>query len=75
MTAIKQIPISHVFSKEKIELKELLVDKILSQICYTDEDESKGIIANECSTEEEESECVHKNISKQKDAKNEAEYE
>ena len=40
-----------------------------------DEDESKSIIADKCSTNENKSECVHKNINKQKDAKNEAEYE
>ena len=40
-----------------------------------DKDESKGIIVDECSTEEDESEWVHRNINKQKDAKNEAEYE
>ena len=39
-----------------------------------EEDKSKGIIVDECSTEEDESECVHKNIIRQKDAKNEAEY-
>ena len=40
-----------------------------------DRDASKIIILDEISTEESESECVHKNINKQKDAKNEAEYE
>ena len=49
--------------------------KTLSQICSTDEDESKSIIIDECSTEEDESECVHQNMNKQKYAKNEAEYE
>ena len=43
------------------------------QICSTDE--SKGITVKECSIQEDESECVHKNINKQIDAKNEAEYE
>ena len=71
MTATKQIPTSHVFFTDEIELKDFLGEKTLSQICSTDEDESKGIIANECSTEEDESECVHKNIYKQKDKKNE----
>ena len=37
--------------------------------------ESKGIIVDERSTEEDESECVQKNISKEEDAKNEADYE
>ena len=40
----KQILISHVFSTDKSELKEFLVDKTLSQVCSTDEDESTGII-------------------------------
>ena len=44
MISMKQIPTSHVFSTDKRELKEYLVDKILSQIYSRDEDESKGII-------------------------------
>ena len=44
-------------------------------VCSTNEDESKGIIVNQSSTEEGESECVHKNIDREKDAKNEAYYE
>ena len=44
ITATKQILTSHVCSADEIELKEFPVDKILSQICFTDEDESKGII-------------------------------
>ena len=36
---------------------------------------SKGIIIDKCSAEEDEPERVQKNINKQKDAKNEAEYE
>ena len=62
MTVKKHIPTLHVFSTDKSKLKEFLVDETLSQICYTDEDESKGIIIDECSTEEDGSECVHKNI-------------
>ena len=53
ITATKQIPILHVFSTDESELKEFLVNKNLSQICYTDEDESKGIIVNKFSTEED----------------------
>ena len=49
--------------------------KTLLQICSTDEDESEGIIVDNCSMEENESKCVHHNINRQKDAKNEAEYE
>ena len=37
------------------ELKEFLVEKTLSQIYSTDEDESNGIIIDECSTEEDKS--------------------
>ena len=40
-----------------------------------DEDELEVIIVDECSMEEDVSECVHKNINKQKDANNEADYE
>ena len=54
------IPNSHVYSMDESELKEFIVNKTLSQIC---------------STEEDESECVHQNINKQKDANNEADYE
>ena len=72
ITATKQIPTSHVCYTDENELKEFLVDEILSQICSTDEDKSTGIIANKCSTEESESECVQRNIKKQKDTKNEA---
>ena len=36
------------------------MDETLSQFCFTDEDESKGILVNETSTEESEPECVHK---------------
>ena len=54
MTATKQIPISHVYSMDDSEQEEFLVDKTLSQVCSTDEDESKGIIVDERSTEEDE---------------------
>ena len=50
----------------------------LLQVCSTEEDESKGImgiIVSGSSTEEIESEFVHKNINKEKDAKNETDYE
>ena len=50
MTTMKQIPISSVFSTDKSELKYSLVNETLSQICSTDEDESKGIIVDKCST-------------------------
>ena len=75
MTATKQIPISHVFSTDKRKLEEFLFDKTLSQVYSTEQDKSKGIIVNECSTEEGEPEHVHRNINKQKDTNNEAEYE
>ena len=60
---------------DESELKQFRFNKNLLYICPTNEDESKDIIVDECSTEEDESECVHKNINKQKDANNEAEYE
>ena len=75
MTATKNILNSHVCSTDESTLKESLVSKTPSQICSTDEDESEGIIVDKCSTEEEESEWVHKNINKQKDVNNEADYE
>ena len=46
MTSTEQIPTPHVCSADKIELKEILVDENLSQICSMDKDESKGIIVN-----------------------------
>ena len=55
MIGTKQIPTSHIFSTDKIELKYFLSDKTLLQICSTDEDESKGIIVGKCYTEEDES--------------------
>ena len=39
MTATKQILTSHVCSTDERKLKEFLVDRKLSQICSTDEDE------------------------------------
>ena len=59
---MKQIPISHVCSTGNSKWEEFLVDKNISQICSTNEDESKCIIVNKCSMEEDESDCVHKNI-------------
>ena len=75
ITPTKQIPTSHICSRNESKLKEFLVDKTLSQICSTDKDESKVIIVDKFSTEEGESECVCKNIIKQKDANNQVEYE
>ena len=54
ITDTKQIPTSHVVSTDESELKEVLVDKALLQICSTDEYESKGIIVNKFSKEEDE---------------------
>ena len=55
MTVTKQIPTSHVCYKDESELKEFLVDKTLSQISSTYEDESKGISVDKFSTEEDKS--------------------
>ena len=44
MTAMKQILMLHVCSTDESELKDFLVENNLSQICFTDKDESKGII-------------------------------
>ena len=74
-TFTKQIPTLHVFPTDERELKYFLVDKNLLHICSTEENESKVIIADEFSTKEDEWECVHKNISKQKDAIKDTEYE
>ena len=55
MTSTNQIMILHNCSTDEIELEELLFDKTLLQVCFTDEDRSKGIIVDEISTEEGES--------------------
>ena len=55
MTGTKHIPTSHNCSTDESELKEFLVEEILSQICSTEEDESKTITAEKCSTKEDES--------------------
>ena len=55
LTGTKHIPVSHVCSKDKRELKYFPVDKTLSHICSMDKDESKSIIVDECSTKEDES--------------------
>ena len=48
LIATKQILTLHVCSTDKSKLKYFLVDETLSQICYMDRDESKGIIFNKC---------------------------
>ena len=73
MNATKQILTLHICSTDESKLKEFLVGETLSQICSTDEKKLKDIIVEKCSMEEDESECVHKNINKQKYAKNETE--
>ena len=50
MNGTQQTPTSHVYSKDNSKLKEFLVDENLSQICYTDEDESESIIVDKCFT-------------------------
>ena len=76
---LKESPVdknlSQICSTDKSKLKQSPVDENVSQICSTEKDELKGIIVDKCSTEEEKQECVHININKQKDAKNEEEYE
>ena len=54
MSNTKQISNLHVCSTDKSKLNEFLFNKTLLHICYTDEDEPKGIIVDECSTEEDE---------------------
>ena len=55
--------------------KKLLLDKKLSQVYSTFEDESKIITVDKSSTKESESECVHKSVNKGKYANNEVENE
>ena len=64
----------YVYSMDKSKLKEFLVDKNLSHIYFTEEDKSKSIIIDKFSTKKNKSECLHRNINKQKEANNEAEY-
>ena len=75
VTGTQQIPTSHIYFTDDTELKEFLVRKTLLHVYSTDEDKSKGIIVDEISTGYSELECVHKNVNKEKDANNEAEYE
>ena len=55
MTSTKHITTSHVCSTDERILKEFLVGKTLSRICYRDNNESKGIIVDDFFTEEDES--------------------
>ena len=43
------------FYRKESKLKYFPVNETLSQSCYVDKDESKGIIFNECYKEEDES--------------------
>ena len=52
MTGTKQIPVLHVCSKFMIKSENFLMDRTLSQICSTDEEESESIIVDESSKEE-----------------------
>ena len=52
MNNTQQILTLHVCSTNESESEEFLVDKTLSQVCYTDKEKSKYIIANESSTGE-----------------------
>ena len=58
-TGMKHIPILHVCSTDKSELEDFLVGGNVLQVYSTDNDKSKGIIADESSMEERKSECVH----------------
>ena len=49
---------------DKSESKEIIADKNLSQVCFTDKSEPERVIANKSSTEERESERIHKSINK-----------
>ena len=51
------------------------MDETLSHIYSTDEEKSKVIIVDESSMEESKDEYIHKNIHKEKDGNNEADYE
>ena len=75
MIGTQQIMISHDCDLEKSESKGILADENLLQVCSADKSKSKSVNADESSTKESESECVHQNINKLKDAKNEAEHE
>ena len=50
ITGAKHIPILHVCYMDNIESKGFLVDETLSQVCSTDEEDSKIIIANKSYT-------------------------
>ena len=52
MTGTQQIMILRVCDLDEIESKQFLVDKTLSQVCYTSERETEKVIVDEILTEE-----------------------
>ena len=73
---LKEFPLEEILSQicstDEDKSKGFIVDEFSTK---DDKSESKGIIVDECSTEDNESEYFHRNINKQKDAKNETYYE
>ena len=55
MTGMQHIPISHVCDLDDIKSKDILVEKKLLQVYYTNKGESERVIIDESSTEEIES--------------------
>ena len=52
MTGTQQIPISHIFSSDKIKSKHIIANEKLLQVCYTDEGKPEIVIVNESTMEE-----------------------
>ena len=55
MTCTQHIPISHVCDLDEIKSKDILAEKNLLQVCYTNKGKLERVITDESSTEEIES--------------------
>ena len=75
MTGRQQITIFHVCSTDESKSKELLADKHLLQVYYTDEGKPESVIADKLYTEESKLKSVHEIINEEKYAIDEAEHE
>ena len=62
MTGMQRILISHVCGLNESELKGIITERNLSQVCYVDKRESENFIVNESSTEDIKLKSVHESI-------------
>ena len=66
MTGTQETPISKVCDLKNRKSKEIIADENLSQVCFTNKNESESVIVNEGDTEESESKIIHKSINTNK---------